>query len=136
MNGTTVSPIRRTRADRIHPNGCPCRSCRNRRHTVLVREGLQFLAQQPDFWGWKIQPFIDGMPGRAAPNGIPDICGMLAPRGRWVCFEAKTGKGKLRPSQRAWIAEARKFGALVYEFHSVAELAAALNDARRLTEAR
>jgi len=133
MNGDTFTPIRRTAKDRAHPETCPCRSCRNRRHTVLVREGLQFLAVQPDWWGWKIQPFIDGMPGRAAPNGIPDICGMLAPFGRWVCFEAKTGSGTLRPSQRAWIAEARRFGALVFEFHTVEELAEGLDQARRMS---
>lgn len=132
MNGATVTPIRRTAKDRAHPDGCPCRSCRNRRHTELVRSALEYLSKQPDFIGWKVQPYIDGMPGRAAPNGIPDIVGILAPRGRWLCFEAKTGAGKLRKSQQAWIAEARRHGAIVYEFRSVEELAGQLGEARRI----
>ncbi len=131
MKGTEVTPRRRTKADRAHAEDCPCRSCRNRRHTELVRSCLHYLATQPDYVGWKISPFIEGMPGRAAPNGIPDICGILGPRGRWCCFEAKTGAASLRATQRAWHAEARKFGALVFEVRSVDDLAGFLDLARR-----
>jgi hypothetical protein len=97
---------------------------------VLVRSCLHYLATQPDVIAWEIQPFIEGMAGRAAPNGIPDVCGILAPHGRWICFEVKTGKACLRSSQRAWHAEARRFGALVFEVRSVDDLAGFLDLAR------
>ena len=58
---------------------------------------------------------------------------ILSPASKLILAFPKTGKGKLRQSQRAWIAEARRFGALVFEFHTVEELAEALDDARRMS---
>jgi len=63
--------------------------------------------------------------------GSPDLVGILAPRGRWVCFEVKAVGGVLSEDQvrvhRIW----RAMGAFIAVVHSVSEARAALNDARR-----
>jgi len=63
-------------------------------------------------------------------TGSPDLVGILAPHGRWVCFECKAIGGSLSDDQirvhRIW----RAMGAFVAVVHSVEEARAALNDAR------
>lgn len=133
MNGPTIHPNRRTKADRAHPDGCPCRSCRNRRHTELVRAVLLFLSRQDDVIAWEMKPlsYAPGVQRRTGPVGIADICGILSPSGRWLCLEAKTGSAVRRPSQVAWSRVARYHGAFYRVVHTVDEASEALNEARK-----
>ena len=45
--------------------------------------------------------------------GLPDIMGILQPRGRLLGIEVKTGKDRLRPEQIGFHANARAAGALI-----------------------
>lgn len=63
--------------------------------------------------------------------GCTDIVGLIGPRGRWFCLEAKTGGGEATPEQRMFMANVRRLGGFAAIFHSVAEAKAALARARR-----
>lgn len=63
--------------------------------------------------------------------GSPDLVAVLAPSGRWVCFEVKADGGVVGPEQRKCHDIWRRFGALVFVVRSVAEARAALDGARR-----
>lgn len=63
-------------------------------------------------------------------NGSPDLVGILAPAGRWVCLEVKQPGEKPDPHQRACHAVWRRFGAFVATVTSVDEVRAALGRAR------
>lgn len=67
-------------------------------------------------WAWNVNA---GRLGRAnmAPGGTPDIC-CVDPSG-WL--EVKTPTGTLEPSQKAWIAKARRRGVRVEVVTSVRE---------------
>ena len=97
------------------------------RMVVAIREAL---GKEPDLVLWPISPRAPGATSRTAPDGIADLCGILAPHGRWFALEVKTGGGVLRPSQRVWSALATRHGAFVRTVHSVAEARSALADAR------
>jgi hypothetical protein len=64
-------------------------------------------------------------------NGSPDLVGILAPHGRWLCFEVKAQEGHLNVDQAKCHAVWRRFGALIYVVRSVEEARAALEDARK-----
>lgn len=67
--------------------------------------------------------------GLLAPGG-PDIVAFVAPLGRAVCFEAKTGKARLTRDQRAVHAALRAVGVAVHVVRSVDDARAALRDAQ------
>lgn len=62
--------------------------------------------------------------------GSPDLVGILAPSGRWVCLEVKAAEGDVQPEQRKCHAIWRGFGAFVAVVRSVEEARAALAEAR------
>ena len=49
----------------------------------------------------------------ASKSGVPDICAILPPRGRYVGIEIKTGKDRLRPEQIGFHESVGKVGARV-----------------------
>ena len=63
-------------------------------------------------------------------TGSPDLVGILAPSGRWVCLEVKAAEGDVDPAQLKCHAIWRKFGAFVAVVRSVEEARAALDEAR------
>lgn len=49
----------------------------------------------------------------AGKSGVPDICAILPPGGRYVGIEIKTGKDRLRPEQIGFHSSVGKVGAVV-----------------------
>ena len=62
--------------------------------------------------------------------GSPDLVGILAPHGRWVCLEIKTETGRVSEDQERWHKLARKFGAHVEIVRSVDDAVSAIERAR------
>lgn len=63
--------------------------------------------------------------------GSPDLVGILAPTGRWVCLEVKVPGEKPRANQRECHALWRKFGAFIATVTSSKEAIAAVERARK-----
>lgn len=64
--------------------------------------------------------------------GIPgesDLQGILSPSGRYICFEIKTGKGKLSKAQKTWRDMMISFGAVYKECRSVEDALEAIKQA-------
>lgn len=68
--------------------------------------------------------------GWLSPGG-PDVLCVIAPLGRLVAFEAKTGKAKLSKEQRAVHAALEAVGVAVHVVRSVEEARAALEFAKK-----
>ena len=64
-------------------------------------------------------------------KGSPDLVGILAPLGRWLCLEVKADEGDVDPEQVKCHAIWRRFGALIFVVRTVDEARAALEEARR-----
>lgn len=130
-----VRPTRRTRADRAHSADCTCRTCNHRRHTILVRSVVRFLNEQPDVVAWEMQPAgeptASGRPQLTGPRGMADVCGILAPSGRWICFEVKTGQAYQSPAQRVWQGIVEAHGGMYRVVRCLEDAQAALTEARR-----
>lgn len=105
---------------------------RSRAHDRLRSEILVALGSRPDVRVWLIeskQAFRpDGTPFRAVPLGEPDIAGVIAPSGRHLAIEVKTGTGRASEAQTARLTMYRAFGA-------VAGVARTLDQAVRAVEA-
>lgn len=56
------------------------------------------------------------------PRGVPDIFGILEPNGRTLLIEVKTDKGRLSPSQKDFLDEAKKCGALAFVARSIEDV--------------
>lgn len=93
------------------------------------------LGQEPDLVLWRIQPggLSDhtGRPIRTAPNGIADLCGILAPTGRWVALEVKTPGGRQSPAQQQWGRLLRSLGGFYAVVRSVDDARRAIERARK-----
>lgn len=107
----------------------------SREHTALLHATRLELGREPDFTIWlntKVE--IVGDRPRAKPGlgkGTADLLGILAPLGRIIALEGKTGGGVLSPEQRLFFDLVRKRGGFAAVFHSVDEARAALERARR-----
>lgn len=92
------------------------------------------LGREPDLTLWRIAPSAPAADGarvvRTAPTGIPDLCGILAPTGRWFALEIKTSTGRTSAVQEQWHRLARSRGAFVAVVRSVDDAHAALDRAR------
>ena len=92
------------------------------------------LGQAPDLTLWRISPSAPQGDGgrviRTAPDGIADLCGILAPSGRWVCLEVKTPTGRIRPEQAQWGALVRSRGGFYCVVRSASDALAAVQRAR------
>ena len=104
-----------------------------REHAIMQSIRLA-LGQEPDLVLWRFAPSAPSDDGgrviRTAPTGIPDLCGILAPSGRWFCLEVKTATGRVRPEQTQWHSLARSRGAFVAVVRSPEEAREALARAR------
>ena len=59
--------------------------------------------------------------GRWHNKGVADIIGIY--RGRMLCIEVKSAKGKLSPHQDVWLKQMHALGAIAFVARSVAEVA-------------
>jgi hypothetical protein len=138
MIDALVRPERRTRAARAHEDDCTCRTCNHRRHTVLVRDVVRYLNEQPDVVAWEMQPAgeptASGRPQLTGPRGMADVCGILAPCGRWIALECKTGQAYQSPAQRVWQRLVEAHGGMYRVVRCLEDVAQAVQDAR--SEAR
>lgn len=119
---------------------------RSAAHTALVRSILAAIGAEPDVLvsmnesGRARYMGRDGSEwfvpyGYPTAEGGPDLLILLAPRGRLVGLEVKTGSGVTTSAQRAAHEAMRRFGALVYVVRSVDDARRALEDARRRSAA-
>ena len=65
--------------------------------------------------------------------GSPDLVGILAPLGRWLCFEVKCPGEEATKEQEIVHSIWRGFGAFVFVVHSVEETRAALKQMRDMS---
>ena len=104
-------------------------------HSALVSAIRLELGREPDLTLWPVQPGGihdgSGRPMRCGPVGMSDLIGILAPAGRWIGLEVKTGKGKLRPDQVLFHDLLRSRGGFCCVVRSVEDARAALDRARR-----
>jgi hypothetical protein len=105
------------------------------RHNALVTSIRLALGGEPDFVSWlntvkKVQtPF--GYQSFGLCIGSSDIVGILAPAGRWICFEVKTGRGWLKEDQQKFRDLVRRMGGFACECRSIEDAKAGLERARR-----
>lgn len=118
-------------------------------HTALVQQIRLALGREPDLILWPMQPGgfqdLSGRPMRCGPNGMADLCGILAcdvalwtmpvqgrllRLGRWFCLEVKTGRGVQSEAQRLWGDLVRRMGGCYVVVRSVDDAVAALKRAR------
>ena len=104
-------------------------------HTELVAEIRKALGREPDFTLWlNSKPSVRNGKVIAKPGlvkGAADLVGILAPLGRFVALEAKTGNARLMPHQRLFLDLVRKRGGFAAEVRSVDDARDALERARR-----
>lgn len=76
-------------------------------------------------WAWVVNSGVIRKGARVirlAPEGMPDICGIIAPTGRWFGLEVKKPKGsRFEPKQRETQAKLNAAGAFVATVRSVEE---------------
>ena len=89
-------------------------------HQKLVDDILFAFGSKPDVRVWKrVVGFDDekmilyGIPGES------DIQGIVAPHGRFLAIEVKTGKGVLSEKQKLWRDMILKFGGIYIEARDV-----------------
>ena len=67
---------------------------------VSEKAFMQMVIDAARLLGWRVYHTFDS---RRSPEGFPDL--VLVRDGRLVFAELKTERGKLSPSQQAWLAE-------------------------------
>lgn len=103
-------------------------------HKLIVNEIRKRLGREQDFTLWensKVQ-IVKGEP-RAMPGlttGASDLLGILAPHGRLVALEVKTGKAVATEEQRMFMDLVRSRGGFACIVHTPEEAVAALFRAR------
>lgn len=108
---------------------------RNEAHSALVREIRLELGNLPDFRVWPNNNGVATYEGGAKVKyglvkGASDLIGCLAPSGRFVAFEVKTGDATTTAEQELFLALIRKMGGCGSVVHSLDEARAALQRAR------
>lgn len=109
---------------------------RNENHTALVKGCLHWLElHKVDAWLNNTGALRDktGRPVRFGLPGSADILGMMAPWGRIIAIECKTGDGRLSPAQEAFRDMVRRNGGIYLVAREVTDLQALVQylDVRR-----
>lgn len=109
-------------------------------HTRLVDSIRLALGREPDLTLWPNPvkhvevPSADGRVVHLRTGlavGSADLIGILAPAGRLVALEVKTGRAVASPQQVMWAELVRRRGGFAAVVRSVEEATAALERARR-----
>ena len=89
------------------------------------------LGDDPRVVLWRTTPVAPdpSQPRRGLPPGWPDLCGVVAPSGRWLAIEAKSASGRVAPEQAAWGALLTRMGGVYAICRSVDDALAALDRA-------
>ena len=104
-------------------------------HSALVHETRLALGTYDDFVLWRnaVTYIQNGVP-KAKPGlgtGSLDLIGILAPSGRLVALDAKTGNAVASKEQKLFMSLVRKMGGFAATFRTVEEAEAAVERARR-----
>jgi len=108
-------------------------------HSDLVEAILGTFGAMPGLRLWK-QPVGVGVApsgthvNRYGIKGMADISGILAPNGRRVEIEVKTGTGRCSGEQRAWATMVAHHGGLYVEARRIEDVRKALYEAGTLVE--
>lgn len=107
----------------------------NEAHSALVRELRLNLGNLPGVVLWPNQSGVATF-GKAKvkyglAKGSADLVGILAPSGRWVALEVKTGDATTTPEQILFLALIRKQGGFACVVRSLEEGFAAIERARK-----
>ena len=107
---------------------------RNRAHTALVKAIRLRLGAEDDVvmwlntvstvkteWGWE---------AFGLSPGSSDLVGILAPSGRWVALEVKTGTGRAEKDQKLFIDLVRRLGGFAAVVRSELDAVEAIARAR------
>jgi len=92
-------------------------------HQKLVNDILLSVGSNPNIRVWiRVVGFDFGRKIKYGIKGECDIDGIIAPSGRKLCIEVKTGDGKLSVDQKRYKAMVKKFGALYIEARSLEQV--------------
>ena len=89
------------------------------------------LGDDPRVVLWRTTPVAPdpSQPRRGLPPGWPDLCGVVAPSGRWLAIEVKSPRGRVAPEQAAWGALLTRMGGVYAVCRSVEDARAAVDQA-------
>lgn len=103
------------------------------REVEIQQAILLALGARTDLRVWRnnvgVAVGANGRPIRFGVPGSADICGLLAPSGRFLGIEVKAPGGRLRPDQEAWGAMVQRFGGLYVVARSVEDAVRAVDAA-------
>jgi hypothetical protein len=107
---------------------------RNEAHSALIRELRLSLGNLPDVVLWPnaggVATYGQAKVRYGLAKGSSDLVGILAPSGRWLALEVKTGDAVTTPEQILFLALVRKMGGFACVVRSLAEGFAAIERAR------
>ena len=101
------------------------------RHSALVSATINYIALRGGL-AWKTQSGVLPVGARfvhTGRRGLPDVIGVLPPRGRMVAVEIKVGRDTPTRAQQTVHATLARLGALVVVVRDVRDIEAALRDA-------
>jgi len=107
------------------------------KHSKLKNEVLLSLGRRPDVLIWNnptglFVPFgREGAPVKCGNPGQADVLAVVAPRGRLVGIECKTGSGVQSDDQKNWQAALESRGGVYGVVRSVEEALALIETAKR-----
>lgn len=100
-------------------------------HSALIADILHTFGGRPNVRLWRANVLVartrTGQVVRAGVKGQADISGILAPSGKRIEVEVKTGGATTSEAQRNWRAMMEKFGALYVLARSVDDVRRALD---------
>ena len=98
--------------------------------TALVKEILRTFGSRPDLRIWRANVLVArDKAGRIVRAGIPgqaDISGIIAPSGRRLEIECKSGTGRQTEAQKAWQRMIEGMGGVYVVARSTADVQAVL----------
>jgi len=109
-------------------------------HTKLRNEVLGYLGLRQDVMVWNnptglMVPWarrFEAQPVQCGRAGQPDVLAIVAPHGRLVGIECKTGKGKAEKDQKSWRDLAQYRGAIYGVVRNMADVEALIQKAKQL----
>ena len=103
---------------------------RSKAHDQLCTDIMAAIGSDARVRVWRVESkqarTPGGRPFQAVPPGSPDLAGIVAPWGRVLAIEVKTGGGVANKNQRKRLAMLREFGAVAGVVHSVDQAVAAV----------